>query len=759
MIEIFRKGFRLDIPTEQIVTFKKSQNLNGIQSRYAYSNTISADKTANNMKLLELFPLPTGKVNTLQNGFTVDVILNGSIQLRNQTLNIQKETKEKVDLYLLYSDNALVVKLKEVYINEVAKNYKYKKTLTDFGAQQYNIKSRTAYVETQPKSGLYVIEEMPILIQLQDLIKLIFEQNGYTVYGDFFEATNAIKDYYVAPNKGVYQVYSGSGDGFSPTFDETLDAFKFLSDTLALTNSYAEVDDTYKTVVINNWANLDNYKTSYIDYSKYFVDYVDYSFQSKLAKRNEMTYSDSGTAYNSFFPNNLSSQDKATYLASAFGTGSINTFDDAEVEDDGTIAVRANGAVGEVSAIRIFKIGERFSPKIYINGVGTNVTNFRANPVSMRDVYTSFHKDYIDFIVSPLVSNIKLRYDAIVAATFSMTKIFFIEQLASYWIPLEINFSTKKDQIQIKAMLVKKRKVESPILNNFNSVLLNFKERTVFPLDLLRGMYPMPPNKYEWDIIVFKRYNQDLNSLYVNDVLVPALSLPQAFPMSSLVSVKFESNKPSDTVPDKNSASIYIEAIDTNGGVSNEAYINLIHTGVALLQSDFIQLAPYTYSRFDFDRGEMWANVLTYTTGPRPNINNTITSVVPITNSSGPDNTFNLITTLGAYTNVKMVIPTFNINLRTESNGNGKARARIVLRMDDGYNYRDLKEWGTADNENINVVVPAQEIILPSIATGKFIKLFFYFDFDNRRGSNSGSMDVELTISNLRTSISTTKSI
>ena len=174
MIEIFRKGFRLDVNPTQVITFKKSQNLNGIQDRYAYSNTIPLDKTANNRKLLELFDLPTNKVASLMNGYTVDVVLNGSIQLRNQTLKIQKESLEKIDTYLLYSDNALVVKLKEQYLNAVTSDTLYKKTIADFLVKGTGTTSRTAFVETQEKSGLYVIEEMPILLQVQDVIKKIF---------------------------------------------------------------------------------------------------------------------------------------------------------------------------------------------------------------------------------------------------------------------------------------------------------------------------------------------------------------------------------------------------------------------------------------------------------------------------------------------------------------------------------------------------------------------------------------------------------
>jgi len=761
MIEIHRKGFRLDINPSQVVTFKKSQNLNGIQERYAYSNTIPMEKTANNKKLLELFDLPTSKVASLMNGYTVDVVLNGSINLRNQTLKIQKETLYKVDTYLLYSDNALVVKLKEQYLNAIAADYKYKKTLADFYAKQYAVTSRTAFVETQEKSGLYVIEEMPILIQLQALLKKVFTSNNYSVFGDFFVDNNDVSKYYVAPNQGVYQIYGGTGDGFAPTFETTLNAFDFLSQTLAFFNCYAEVDDTYKTVVINKWTNLENYKNSYVDYSKYFINYSDYTFQSKLAKRNEMTYSDSGTLFNSFFPNNLSSQDQATYLASAFGAGSLLTFDDSEIQDDATIPLRVNGETGEASAVRIFKVSTSLiTSKIYAGGVATNVASFKAVSVSMLDVYNAFHKDYTDFILTPLVTTLVFRYDAILADQFSLTKVFFVEQLSSYWIPLEINFSTKKDLINIKAMLIKKRKVPSPTLNNFNSVFLNFKEKALFPLEYLLSMYPMPPNEYAWDVVIFKNYVEDKNKLFVNDVLVPSNTLPQAFAIADLVTIKFEANKVSDTQPDTNTDSLYIQAIDTNGGVSNEVYITLKHTGIASYESNFFQPDMFSYSRNDFDNGNVYVNLGTYYVGLKPNLNNTVTSAVLVSNESGPNTAFNLIQTTEAYTNVRVKINPFNVFLRTENNGIGKARASFKVYIDFGNGVPiQMHETSSANNLTINDVVPQLVYTMPNVPSGRNIRVYGWYHFDNVRGSNSGSMDVETRVENFSVDISTTKTI
>ncbi len=756
-IEIFRKGFRFDIKPDQVVTFKKSQNLNGIQDRYAYSNTINLEDTANNRKLLELMPLPTNKVTSLMNGYEVDVVLNGSINLRNQTLKIQKENKDNIETYLLYTDNALVIKLKASYVNEVAATYTYKKNISDFV-------SYSAFVETQPKSGLFVIEEMPRLINLQELLEKIFVANAYNVYGDFFEADSVFSDYFIAPNKGVYQIYSGSGEGFAPTFDPVLDCFTFLNNVLAYFNCYAEVDDTYRTVVVNRWTNLQNFKTSYVDYSKHFVDYKDYAFQSKLAKRNELKYTDSGTAYDSFFANNLSSEDKATYLSSAFGTGSLNLFDDSKIEEGGTIPVRANGAVGEIAAVKIFKKSSEFiTANVYIAGVATPVTNIQAVPVSMQTVYTEFHKDYTDFILTPLVSNLVFKYDGIMAADFSMTKVFFVEQLASYWIPLEINFTTKKDLISVRAMLIKKRKVESPVLNNFNSILLDFKEKAVFPLSTLLTMYPIPPNKYDWDIIIFKSYDQTKNRLYVNDVLISSASLPQAFALADIETIKFEANEPGDTVADTDSDSFYIQAIDTNGGVSNEAYINVVHTGVASLESNFEQPETYTYTRNNFDSGREAFTVLEYVTGLKPNLNDTVTSVAYYRFSPSifsPDSAydpFNLVISNDAYTNVKVNIPSFSLRLKTENNGIGKARATIKIILFDGVNKITLTEYSSANNSDHTYTTTEFNRVIADLPIGRKVRVYFDASFDNRRGLNSGSMDVLITVDGFKTNISTIK--
>lgn len=757
MIEIYRKGFRLDIPADKIVTFKKSINLNGIQERYAYSNNFTIEKTANNLKLLDLPDAPIGKLNSLQNGYLVDVVLNGSIQLKDQTLKITKESKSAIDIYLLFTDNALISNLKTTYVNDVVKDFKYKKTIQDFKA------NGGVFLNTQPDSGIYVVEEIPKLLNLQSLIIKLFTDNNYTVYGDFTLLTNTIKDYFVAPNAGIYQIYSGSGDGFSPSFESTLTAYDLLNQSLAFFNCYASVDDTYRTVIINRWDNLGNYKTSYKDYSKYYVDYKDYTFQSKLAKKNELTYSDSGTSFNSFFTNNLSSQEKETYLNSAFGTGSAKLFDNSEIQEDGTIPLRYDGEIGETSAVRIYKISDnREDLLLFEKGVSYYVSAKKAISVSMRNVYNEFHKDYTAFILTPLIQNVIFKYNDILVNEFSLAEVFFIEQLSSYWIPLEINFSTKKDEINIKSMLIKQRKVASPILNNFNSVLLDFKQKVIFTKDFLLSMYAMPPNEFEWDEVIFKRYDDTLNSLFVNGELIPSSTMPRVFSISELTenSIVFEANKQTDSTPDKNTDSLYIQAVDSNGGLSNEAYINIKHTGVASYESNFEQIEDYNYTRTNFDGGSIYFNVLEYVVGNKPNINNTIDNRTvnkpPVT---GSGTQLKLIQAIENYTHLKINIKPINIKLKTTNGGIGKARATLKLQLYDGVNVTTLQEWRSANKQEQIFITPEYNFTYTNFPQGRFIEIYFYGSFDNRRGLNSGNMDVYIDIKNMKASISTIKTL
>ena len=55
--------------------------------------------------------------------------------------------------------------------------------------------------------------------------------------------------------------------------------------------------------------------------------------------------------------------------------------------------------------------------------------------------------------------------------------------------------------------------------------------------------------------------------------------------------------------------------------------------------------------------------------------------------------------------------------------------------------------------------MPALTYSFPIVPIGRKIRVFIHFAFDNRRGSNSGSMDVEIKVNNWEVKISTVKTI
>ena len=274
-------------------------------------------------------------------------------------------------------------------------------------------------------------------------------------------------------------------------------------------------------------------------------------------------------------------------------------------------------------------------------------------------------------------------------------------------------------------------------------------------------MYPVPPNKYPWDIIIFKSYNQDLNRLYVNDVLITAASLPQAFNIADLSSIKFEANKATDTVADRNSDSFYIQAIDTNGGISNEAYINVVHTGVASLESNFKQTEEYRYVRNMIPFGNIVVSPNTYVLGLKPNLNTTIQQkeTKVIDPSKDPNDTFNLVEVTEDYTNVSIDTAAFPLYLRTSNGGIGKALATGTIKVSDGVNTINLYQVSSADNSENIFNIPALSYNFPNVPIGRKIRVYFHFFFGNSRWDDYGSIGVELAINNWEVKITTTKSI
>jgi hypothetical protein len=106
-----------------------------------------------------------------------------------------------------------------------------------------------------------------------------------------------------------------------------------------------------------------------------------------------------------------------------------------------------------------------------------------------------------------------------------------------------------------------------------------------------------------------------------------------------------------------------------------------------------------------------------------------------------------------------MVISPFTIFLRTENNGIGKARAKAQIIVYDGVTELQLYEVNSADNASRTFNIPQLTATFASVPSGRKLRMFIYYKFENRRGSSSGSIDIETIVSNAVVTISTIKAL
>ena len=111
------------------------------------------------------------------------------------------------------------------------------------------------------------------------------------------------------------------------------------------------------------------------------------------------------------------------------------------------------------------------------------------------------------------------------------------------------------------------------------------------------------------------------------------------------------------------------------------------------------------------------------------------------------------------YTNVRIDTAPFPLYLRTKNRGIGKARAKATIKVSDGINTHDLYQVSSANNAENTFNIPALTYNFTTVPIYGKLRVFIHFAFDNRRGSNSGKMNVEIKVNNWEVKITTTKTI
>jgi hypothetical protein len=598
-------------------------------------------------------------------GYDVDVVLNGCIFLKRQKLKVQKESTDTIPVYIIFTDNFFVAKAKTVLMSQINTYVIYDKTLTNFLAlnQPIYVEARTAPVSAQDKSGFIVVEEHAILLNIKQLLTNIFTQLGYSYLGDILTDTDLPK-YYMSPNVGWYGL-----DG-TPQFEETLTVYDFITDFLKTFNGYIEVSDSSKTLGLFLWKNIEGIKSRFVDYSDKFVGFTDYSFEGGLAKKNTVAYSDSPEFYNGFFNNNKSIVETTEYLKSDFGAGNLRLFEDQDLEDDGSLPLRAVGEITEPQTMNIFRFEDTISNvPIYYNGVLSYQNMYRAVSPNILEIWQTFHQAYCKNIALPTVGLLKFRYDAVLLANFKMQEVFFIKQLSTYWLPLELNFTTKKDEVRVKALMIEKTQLDVPVVFDQNLSVDFYGEVLILDINLLYAAYNVSPA----GTMLITAADLTKNDIFVNGTQI------FAFPTSIDVSAIFEFKVVNiETENIKNNSDILFQFVSEEGGVSRIGKINVQHNGRANFLSEFRSDLDvvYTYSQEDTNGAYRRLNFSRKITTPI-NIADTFAPAIGDVSDATPPDAFKVLQfDRGSDVSVELTIGHLHLEC---SNRGGKAEARTKV--------------------------------------------------------------------------------
>jgi hypothetical protein len=582
MIQTFINNEQLDLDAESLVTFKKSQQLNGIQEQFSYSNNFTLKNSSKNRRLLGINYLPNSKAKSMTAGYSVDVVLNGCIFLKRQTLKVQKENAETIPVYLIFTDSLFVAKAKTVLMQQINTEVDYPKSLFTFKFfnTSSNIAARTAPISAQDSSGFIVVEESVILLNLKNLMLQVFTQIGYAVTGDIMTDED-LPPYYVSSNVGWY------GTDGTPQFGDTLTVFEFVTSFLKTFNGFIEVSDSSKTVGVYFWKNIESRKAQFVDYSSKFVGFTEYAFNGGLAKKNTLSYSESPDFFNGFFDNNKSIVETFNYLSSDFGAGNLRLFGDQDLEDDGSLPPRTIGELTEPQTLNIFRFEDTLTNvPIYYNGARSFENMYKAVSPNILEIWQLFHQPYTKNIALPTVAQLRFRYDAIMLSEFKMQEVFFIKQLATYWLPLELNFTTKKDEVRVKALMIERTPADVPIVFDQNLSVDFYGDVFILDVAVLYAAYNESPAQ----TIVIRSADLTKNSIFVNGAQV--LSFPASFDVSAGFELKV-SNIEAENV--KSNSDILFEFVSAEGGTSRTAKINVAHNGRANFLSEFRSEAGTVY--------------------------------------------------------------------------------------------------------------------------------------------------------------------
>lgn len=748
MTRILINNEALDLDADTLVTFKKAQQLNGIQGAYSFSNNFNLKDSAKNRRLLGINYLPNSKAKSMTQGYEPDVVLNDSIFLKRQKLKVQKETPGAIPVYLIFTDSYLAAKAKAVLMNQIPLGVNYTKNLVDFAI--YNDGSigglyRSAPISAQDKSGLIVVEETPVLLNIKELVLKVFTALGYAFTGDILTDTN-IGKYYTNSNVGVY------GPDGTPRFADTLTAYDFIVDFLETFNGYIEVSDSSRSLGLYFWRNIETIKSRFVDYSDKYTKYQEYAFEGGLAKVNTMTYADSPDYYNGFFNNNKSILDKAEYLNSDFGAGNLRLFADQDIEEDGTVLPRVIGETTEPQTMNLFRFEDTLtSMPIYSGGVLSYRPMNKAFSPNILEIWQLFHQSYTANIALPTLAQLSFRYDAIFLANFKMAEVFFIKQLSTYWLPLELSFTSKKDGIKVKGLMIEKTPADVPVVFDQNLKVGFYGDVFILDINALYSAQNVSPAA-SMTIV-----NADLtkNDIFINGVQV--LAFPTIFDVSAEFELKV-SNTETENV--KSNSDIIFRFTSEEGGTSRDATVNVAHDGRANFVSEFRSELDtvFTYGANDTNGVKRRLNYTAKITTP-VNIADTFAPAIgDVAFNTGfaqrPPTEFKVLE-FDRASSVTVELTIENLHLACSNRGGGaEARTKLFFQLwKNGVMFLPVYSAGIIDRYKSSSSSADYPNIFATktfnVNAGDVILIDAYIDLSEEDRAGSGTMDGSIALTNM----------
>jgi hypothetical protein len=683
MIRIAIAGQYLLLNEKQIVTFKKSQNLNGVSDLFSYSNNFPIPKNSFNSKIINATYLPTSKGKFLAKSIIVDMVLSDCIFLKNQILKISSEDQNNYNAYIIYSGSNFENKAKNFTLNTIDFfEGNYSKTLSSFlSLNGANPNYRTSQITQQDIGGFLVIEESQPLINIKYLFQKLTNEIGYRIVGDFHTDVDFPK-YFTSANSSIYDDTDSVAKSY---FDPSTVAYEVMINILVLFNAYVTIDETKKVMTFGFWKNIDKLRINHKDYTNFYLDFTSYGFKSQFAKSNTMEYATDNKFFNSYFSLTGTEIDSFSYLKSNFGAGVLKFFSNSTFDGAGAIVPRTDKTIGAKGTMNIFVFtGEPpVSADIYYNNTkSTNLLNVAKSP-NILQIYNEFHALYVKNVSNQISGEFKFRYDSIFLHNFKMNDVFFIKNISSYWLPTEINYASNKKNISIKALMIQKVSLQSPLIFDATDIQLNFNETKEIPnFSIIYDIRNQSPMK---DFIVLS-FDQLKTRLWVKDdsgLFVEVVSLPTIFPAANILEIKVENIHP---INEKISSYITYQAVSQEGQNSNVARVKITTTGIAYFKSDFYQNIGDTFSK-DINNQRNWDVHFNTSLLVKDAQGNLISNNIPVTlepayGEMSNLNAGNVLNFSRAMANVKVTIFIGRVRLWVSNLATGRDTVSFDLNLD-----------------------------------------------------------------------------